>query len=456
MPISVVILAAGQGKRMCSDLPKVLQPLAGKPLLAHVLDRARELEPAAIHIVYGHGAGQVREAFGAHSGIHWCLQAEQLGTGHAVQQAMPNIPDDHDVVVLCGDVPLAPTDILRELAQTLAARELVVLAAQLEDPSGYGRIVRSRSGHVQRIVEEQDASETERRITEINTGLIGAKAKALRRWLGSLGNANTQGEYYLTDIVSLACGEGLEVAALKTEHAASVLGINDKIQLAAAERAYQRGQAENLMRQGVTLADPERIDIRGALRVGRDVFIDVGVVFEGQVELGDGVHIGPNCVLTDTRLGAGCRVHASVIATGVVAGERCELGPFARLRPGAELAARVKVGNFVEIKNSTVAEGSKVNHLSYVGDATVGSGVNVGAGAITCNYDGAGKHRTNIGDGAFIGSGVMLVAPIDVGPGATIGAGSTVSKMAPPNELTLARSRQTTVSGWRRPKKPAK
>lgn len=456
MPVSVVILAAGQGKRMHSDLPKVLQRLAGKPLLAHVLDRARELDPAAIHVVYGYGGEAVRAQFASHSGINWCLQAEQLGTGHAVQQAMPDVPDDHDVIVLCGDVPLVPAETLHTLVSMLNDHTLVVLTAALNDPGGYGRIVRGADGGLERVVEERDANEAERAIREINSGLIGAKARELRGWLAKLCNRNEQGEYYLTDIAAMAYADGCKAAALETYDAASVLGINDKIQLAAAERAYQRAKARELMGQGVTLADPERIDVRGELTVGRDVFIDVGVVFEGQVELGDRVHIGPNCVISDTRLGDDCRVHANIVASGLVAGAHCELGPFARFRPSTELADRVKVGNFVEMKNSVVAEGSKANHLSYIGDTTVGSGVNVGAGTITCNYDGAAKHRTTIGDGAFIGSGVMLVAPIEVGAGATIGAGSTVSKEAPPDELTLARSRQTTVPGWQRPKKPAK
>lgn len=456
MSVSVVILAAGQGKRMHSDLPKVLQPLAGRPLLAHVLDRARELTPAAIHVVYGYGGEAVRERFAAEGDIHWCLQAEQLGTGHAVQQAIPDISDDHDVVVLCGDVPLVSAATLSSLRTALATNDLVVLTATLDDPTGYGRIVRSSAGRLERIVEERDAGAAERGIREINSGLIGAKARHLRRWLAKLCNDNEQGEYYLTDIAAMACADGLEVAALKTDDAVSVLGINDKIQLAAAERSYQRALAHELMRQGATLADPERIDIRGELTVGRDVFIDVNAVFEGKVELGDRVHIGPNCVLSDTRLGDGCRVHANIVASGLVAGANCELGPFARFRPTTELAERVKVGNFVEMKNSVIAEGSKVNHLSYVGDATVGTKVNVGAGTITCNYDGAFKHRTTIGDDVFIGSGVMLVAPIDVGSGATIGAGSTLSKEVPPDELTLERGRARTVSGWQRPRKPAK
>jgi bifunctional UDP-N-acetylglucosamine pyrophosphorylase/glucosamine-1-phosphate N-acetyltransferase len=334
--------------------------------------------------------------------------------------------------------------------------DFALLTARLEEPEGYGRIVRDAAGSVSRIVEQRDASDRERAIREINTGIMVVGARYLKRWLAALGNDNAQGEYYLTDIVGLAANDGVAVRAVLAEATATLLGINDKRQLAEAERVFQRARADELMTLGATLADPTRIDIRGQVAIGRDVFIDVNAVFEGRVTLGDNVRIGPNCLLKDTTLGAGTVVHANTVAEGLEAGAGCELGPFARLRPGAVLAERVKVGNFVEIKKSRVASDSKINHLSYVGDAEIGSGVNVGAGTITCNYDGAAKHRTRIGDGAFIGSGVMLVAPIDVGAGATIGAGSTLTKAAPPEELTLARSLQTTVRGWRRPRKPAK
>ena len=455
MPLSVVVLAAGQGKRMCSDLPKVLQPVAGRPMLAHVLNKARELDPAALYVVYGHGGDLVREQF-PDPDLHWCLQAEQLGTGHAVSQALPDIPDEHCVLILCGDVPLIDPASMRGLADGGAEHELALLTALLEDPSGYGRIARDADGHVDRIVEDGDASAAERQIHEINTGLMAVRAVHLKRWLAALDNDNAQAEYYLTDIVRMARAEGRHVAALTAHDAASVLGINDKLQLAQAERSYQRAVAEELMRAGVTLADPARLDVRGELTVGRDVFIDVNAVFEGRVELGDGVHIGPNCVISDARLGDETVLHANIVMAGVETGARCELGPFARLRPGTVLADRVKVGNFVEIKKSTVASGSKINHLTYVGDTVMGSGVNVGAGTITCNYDGAGKHLTNIGDGAFIGSGVMLVAPIDIGAGATIGAGSVLTQAAPANQLTLARPKQVTVKGWQRPVKTPK
>jgi bifunctional UDP-N-acetylglucosamine pyrophosphorylase/glucosamine-1-phosphate N-acetyltransferase len=424
-------------------------------MLTHVLECARQLNPAALYIVYGHGGEQVREQF-ADADLVWCHQAEQLGTGHAVMQAVPGIPDDHRVLILCGDVPLIGLDSLRGLSEASASQELTVLTAVLDDPSGYGRIVRDGADRIARIVEHGDASPAERKLHEINTGLMAAEAGHLKRWLAALGNDNAQGEYYLTDIVRMACDESLRVVPIQASNAASVLGINDKLQLAEAERIYQRAQADDLMRAGATLADPNRIDVRGSVTVGQDVYIDINAVFTGKVELGDGVWIGPNCVISDTRLGAGCVVHANMVMQGVVAGPHCELGPFARLRPGTELAARVKVGNFVETKNSKVAPGSKINHLSYIGDAELGSDVNVGAGTITCNYDGAAKHLTRIGDGAFIGSGVMLVAPIEIGAGATVGAGSTLTRPAPANQLTLERSKQTTVAGWQRPVKTRK
>ncbi len=454
MPLSVVILAAGQGKRMRSALPKVLQPLAGRPMLAHVLATARALEPLSIHVVYGHGGERVPAAFPG-AGVDWCLQAEQLGTGHAVAQALPRIPDNHTVLILCGDVPLVRSE---TLARVTAAAEggLALLTAELDDPRGYGRVLRDERGRVARIVEDRDATDDERRVNEVNTGLLAAGAADFASWLARLDNDNAQGEYYLTDVAAMAAADGRSVEGVLVESALEVLGINDKVQLAAAERAYQRREAERLMRAGATLADPARVDVRGRLEVGADVRIDVGVVFEGAVELGDGVSVGPYSILKDVRLGAGCTVHAHSVLEGVAAGAGCDIGPFARLRPGAALAERVKIGNFVEVKKSRIAEGSKVNHLTYIGDADIGRDVNVGAGTVTCNYDGANKHRTTIGDEAFIGSGVMLVAPVEVGAGATIGAGSTIARDAPPGQLTLARSRQTSIEGWKRPVKQSR
>jgi bifunctional UDP-N-acetylglucosamine pyrophosphorylase/glucosamine-1-phosphate N-acetyltransferase len=451
VPVSVVVLAAGQGKRMHSALPKVLQPLAGRPLLDHVLRAARSLQPAAIHVVYGHGGEQVRAAFADEPDLTWALQAEQLGTGHAVQQAMPAIPDDHRVLVLCGDVPLIRPQTLERLVAG-GDGQLTLLTARVDDATGYGRVLR----RVTRIVEHKDATADERRVTEINTGLMACDARALRRYLGALKNDNAQGEYYLTDVIGMAAADGVVVDGVVADSASEVLGINDRAQLAAAERALQRRQAAELMARGVTLADPERIDVRGEVTVGRDVFIDVGVVLEGKVVLGDRARIEAYAVIRNCTLGADTVVHPHCVLESAAAGDDCEIGPFSRLRPGTVLSGHVKVGNFVEMKNSHIAPHSKVNHLTYVGDATVGTGVNVGAGTITCNYDGANKHRTVIGDNAFIGSGTMIVAPVEIGAGATIGAGSTITKDAPAGELTVARARQASIPGWQRPKKKPK
>ena len=456
MPVSVVILAAGQGKRMHSDLPKVLQPLAGRPLLAHVLAAARALEPAAIHVVYGHGGDAVKAAFAAQPDLSWVLQSQQLGTGHAVLQALPSIPDDHQVVVAFGDVPLVSTRTLQRLVKDSADGDLALSTAVVDDPSGYGRVIRDERGEVERIVEDKDATDDERRVNEVNTGLMAFAAGPLRRFLAQLDNDNAQGEYYLTDVIARAVDGGTKVKGTVIASPTEVLGINDRAQLAIAERMLQRRIAQDLMSRGVTFADPERVDVRGELTVGRDVFIDVGAVFEGVCELGDRVRIEPYCVIANSKLGAGTVVHPHSVIADAQAGPDCEIGPFARLRPGANLVSDVKVGNFVEVKKSTIAEGSKVNHLSYIGDTEIGRNANVGAGTITCNYDGANKHRTTIGDRAFIGSGTMLVAPVTVGADATIGAGSTITKDAPPGELTIERSKQTTVTGWQRPKKKPK
>jgi bifunctional UDP-N-acetylglucosamine pyrophosphorylase/glucosamine-1-phosphate N-acetyltransferase len=436
---------------MRSDLPKVLQPLAGRPMLAHVLDCAHAIHADDICVVYGHGGERVRAEFPS-TAIRWSLQAEQLGTGHAMLQAMPGTPDDNQVLVLFGDVPLLTVATLRAMLDAAQEDELWVLTVDMEDPTGYGRILRDANG-VTGIVEEKDASPAQKAIAEINTGVMLCPGPQLKTWLGRLSNDNAQGEYYLTDVVAMAVTEGVPVHGIKALDPMEVMGINNRKQLAEAERALQARLVEELMTQGVGFADPARVDIRGELTCGRDVFIDVNAVFEGSVTLGNGVRVEANNVIRDSALGDGVVVHPNCHIEGAVAGPECEIGPFARLRPGAELADKVKVGNFVEIKKSIVAAGSKVNHLTYLGDSEIGENVNVGAGTITCNYDGVNKHKTRIGDGAFIGSGVNLVAPVEVGSGATIGAGSTITKDAPAEQLTLERSKQLTVKGWKRPKK---
>jgi bifunctional UDP-N-acetylglucosamine pyrophosphorylase/glucosamine-1-phosphate N-acetyltransferase len=456
VPLSVVILAAGQGKRMRSRLPKVLQPLAGRPMLAHVIERARSLAADGIHVVVGHGGDAVRAAFDDES-LSWHVQAQQLGTGHAVAQALPAIPDDHQVLVLCGDVPLIGMLALEALVGAGKGANLSLLTAEISEPAGYGRILRGLDGGVIGIVEEADATDEQRLITEINTGLMAGNAARLRDWIDRLDQGNAQGEFYLTDVVTHAVDDGETVVGVKIEDASEALGINDKLQLAAAERNLQSRFAEVLMRSGVTIADPKRIDVRGELSVGTDVFIDVNTLFVGDVALGDGCRIGPNAVIKDSRIGDGTEIFANSVIEDSDIGRDCKIGPFARMRPETVLSDRVKIGNFVETKNSEIGVGSKVNHLSYVGDSTIGSHVNVGAGTITCNYDGAKKYRTTIGDDVFVGSGAILVAPIEIGSGAYVGAGSTLTKDAPAGELSLARSRQTSISGWKRPeKKPSK
>jgi bifunctional UDP-N-acetylglucosamine pyrophosphorylase/glucosamine-1-phosphate N-acetyltransferase len=454
MPLSVVILAAGQGKRMNSDLPKVLQLLAGKPLLQHVIDTARQLDPADLYVVYGHGGAQVQSAF-THERLQWVLQAEQLGTGHAVMQAMNLIPDDHTVLVLYGDVPLVSAACLGELIHNADSGALALLTVKLPDATGYGRILRRADGAVTGIVEQKDATPEQASIREANSGLLAVRAAMLREWLLGLKADNAAREYYLTDVVTAAASSQVPIRPIAVAHPFEVLGVNDRLQLARAESAYRSERAEELMIAGATLADPTRIDVRGEVTVERDVFIDVGAVFIGRVHLGSRVKVGPYCVIRDARLGSDTEVKANCVIEDAVVGDNCRIGPFARLRPGTVLRADVHVGNFVEVKNSVVGPGSKVNHLSYVGDATVGAHVNVGAGTITCNYDGVNKSATVIEDGAFIGSGTMLVAPVRIGAGATIGAGSTITQPAADGQLTLARARQITVADWRRPtKKP--
>ena len=449
--MNIVILAAGQGKRMHSNLPKVLHPLAGKPLVRHVIDTVRTLSPSRLCIVYGHGGDAVRSALDAPD-LAWALQEPQLGTGHAVLQAVPSLDGEGTTVVLYGDVPLIRAETLRRLIHA-AADGLAVLTVEVDDPHGYGRMVRDTFGRVVRIVEQKDATPEERAIREINTGIMAMPTARLGHWLSRLSSDNAQREYYLTDIVGLATEDGVPVRTASPDHAWEVLGVNGKVQLAELERVAQRSLAEQLMEQGVRLADPARIDVRGELRCGRDVFIDVNCVFEGLVVLDEAVEIGPNCVLKDARIGAGARLEAFTHVEDAIVGADGRIGPFARLRPGAELAEDVHVGNFVEIKKSTIAAHSKANHLAYIGDATIGSRVNVGAGTITCNYDGANKHRTVIEDDAFIGSDTQLVAPVTVGRGATLGAGTTLTKDAPPDSLTISRAKQVSISGWKRPVK---
>jgi bifunctional UDP-N-acetylglucosamine pyrophosphorylase/glucosamine-1-phosphate N-acetyltransferase len=455
MPLSVVILAAGQGKRMNSDLPKVLQPLAGKPLLGHVLDAAAALGAESTYVVYGHGGEKVRDPFAGH-GVRWVLQAEQHGTGHALAQAMPHVPDTDNVLVLYGDVPLVQPATLQALVGACTATSIGLLSVMLDDPTGYGRLVRDGAGNVARIVEHKDANQKERAIDEVNTGLMAASARRLREWLGQLRNDNAQGEYYLTDVIVLAARAGLKVNAVLAEREDEVLGVNDKVQLAEVETVYRLRRARELMLEGVTIVDPARFDARGQVVVGRDVTIDVNVVLEGTVRMGDRVRIGTNVFIRNSEIGDDVEILPNCVLDGARIGARAIVGPFARLRPDAVLGEEVHVGNFVEVKKAELKRGAKANHLTYLGDATVGARVNVGAGTITCNYDGANKWHTEIGEGAFIGSGTMLVAPVTVGAGATIGAGSTITRDAPEGKLTLERSKQATIDGWQRPVKPPK
>lgn len=453
--MQVVVLAAGQGKRMRSPLPKVLQPIAGKPMLAHVLDTARQLAPRKICVVYGHGGDVVRAAL-PDADLAWAEQAQQLGTGHAVQQALPFLDDEGVALILYGDVPLTRLPTLTGLVAATEQRRVALLTVSMDDPTGYGRIIRNTLGKVVAIVEEKDASAEQRQIREVNTGILCAPVKLLRGWLSRLQNNNAQGEFYLTDIIAMAVADGVEVEAAQPAAVWETLGVNNKVQLAELERIHQRNIAVGLMEAGVTVIDPARIDVRGSLACGADVQIDVGCVFEGLVELGDNVQIGAHCVLKNVRIAAGTRLAPFCHLEDAVVGEACVIGPYARLRPGTELAQDVHVGNFVEIKNSKVAAHSKANHLAYVGDADVGSQVNIGAGVITCNYDGANKFRTIIEDEAFIGSDSQLVAPVRVGKGATIGAGTTLTRDAKAGELTVGRARQMTIPGWQRPVKQKK
>ncbi len=450
--LTVVVLAAGQGTRMKSDLPKVLHTIGARPMLARVIDSAQSLNPQAIHVVYGHGGERVKEQLSGLP-VSWILQSQQLGTGHAVSQAMEAIADLQTVLVLYGDVPLITSATLSRLVDAAKDSGLGLLTAELDDPTGYGRIVRDSAGNVTSIVEQKDASPEQLAIAEINTGMLAVNAGQLRDWLDSIDNKNSQGEYYLTDIIALAVESGVTINTISTSDLPEIEGVNNRVQLADLERVFQQRQANRLMLEGVTLHDPARFDLRGNLKAGRDVEIDIGVLIEGEVELGDRCYIGPNCILKDVILGSDVRVEANSILESSTLGSHCLIGPFARLRPECQLADDVKVGNFVEVKKSTVDKGSKINHLTYVGDTRMGANVNVGAGTITCNYDGANKHLTVIGDDVFIGSDTQLIAPVTIGDGATIGAGSTITRDAPSEELTLSRSEQKSRKGWKRPVK---
>jgi len=458
--MNVVILAAGMGKRMQSALPKVLHPLAGKPLLRHVIDTARSLSPKKLCVIYGHGGAAVPEMVASLAqetgfNIDTALQQPQLGTGHAVMQAVPQLDDAETTLVLYGDVPLTGADTLRRLVDAAGSDQLGILTVEQANPFGLGRIVRE-GGKIVRIVEEKDASEAERAIREINSGIMAIPTRHLKKWLAALSNNNAQGEYYLTDIVAQAVADGVPVVSSQPVGEWEVAGVNSKVQLAELERRHQLNIAHALLEKGVTLLDPSRIDVRGELICGRDVVIDVGCVFEGRVELADGVKVGANCVLVDTTVGMGANIKPFCHVEGAVVGAASQIGPYARLRPGTELGEDVHVGNFVEIKNSTVAAHSKANHLAYVGDATVGSRVNIGAGVITCNYDGANKFRTVIEDDVFVGSDCQLIAPVTIGKGASLGAGTTLTKDAPAGKLTISRPKQITIEGWKRPVKVKK
>jgi bifunctional UDP-N-acetylglucosamine pyrophosphorylase/glucosamine-1-phosphate N-acetyltransferase len=453
MSLDIVILAAGQGTRMRSALPKVLHPVAGKSMLGHVIDTARLLKPQGIHVVIGHGAERVRELLAADD-LNFVLQSEQLGTGHAVAQALPALSAER-VLILYGDVPLIEVETLQRLLQQVSEQQLGLLTVNLNDPTGYGRIVRDEAGVVKAIVEHKDASAEQRLISEGNTGILAVPGKKLGDWLGRLSNSNAQGEYYLTDVIAMAVADGLVVATEQAADEMEVLGANDRIQLAQLERHYQYRAARRLMVQGVTLIDPARFDLRGELTVGRDVSIDINVIFEGQVVIEDGVQIGPNCVIKNSILRKGATIKANSHLEGAEVGEGADCGPFARLRPGSLLGARAHVGNFVELKNAVLGEGAKAGHLSYLGDAEIGARTNIGAGTITCNYDGANKFKTVLGEDVFIGSNSALVAPVTLGDRATTGAGSVITSDVPANTLAVGRAKQRNIEGWKRPTKKA-
>ncbi|MFN3579169.1 MAG: bifunctional UDP-N-acetylglucosamine diphosphorylase/glucosamine-1-phosphate N-acetyltransferase GlmU [Pseudomonas sp.] len=452
MILDIVILAAGQGTRMRSTLPKVLHPVAGKPMLGHVIDCARTLSPRRIHVVVGHGAESVRETLQADD-INWVVQSQQLGTGHAVAQALPHVEGAEQILVLYGDVPLLHSETLQRLSALAGPAALGLLTVQMQDPTGYGRIVRGADGAVQAIVEQKDASAEQLRICEGNTGIMALPGAHAAAWLSSLSNTNAQGEYYLTDVVALAVAAQVPVEVAQAQDELEVLGANNRQQLSVLERGYQQREAQRLMREGVTLADPARLDVRGQVQVGQDIFIDINVLLEGDVSIGDNVQIGPHCVIRDSQIAAGSVIKAYSHIDGAVIGEDCEVGPYARLRPGTHLQLGAKIGNFVETKKANIGPGSKINHLSYVGDAELGRDVNIGAGTITCNYDGVNKFITRIGDEVFVGSNTALVAPVSLGAGATTAAGSTITQDVVPGALAVGRARQRSIEGWKRPSK---
>lgn len=451
MTFSVVVLAAGKGTRMKSSLPKVLHPIGGKPMVQHIIDTVNKLGAANIHLVYGHGREQLQNKL-SHNDLSWCLQDQQLGTGHAVQQAAPHIQEDEDVLILVGDAPLIKESTLQQLIAVKKHADLALLTVELEDPTGMGRIIR-QGEQVSAIVEHKDASEQQRQIKETNTGMMIMGGGDLKRWLAALNNNNAQGEFYLTDIIEMAANEGKLIHASQPSSAIEVEGINNRVQLASIERAYQAEQAEALMMQGVSFLDPSRFDLRGELKVGQDITIDVNVIVEGKVKIGSNVTIGANCILIDSIIEDNATIHANSILEQAIVGQHCSVGPYARLRPGSVLKEKSRVGNFVEMKKTILGKGSKANHLTYLGDTEVGEGANIGAGTITCNYDGVNKFKTVIGDGAFIGSNSSLVAPANIGVNATVGAGSVVTKEVADNELAIARAKQRNLNSWQRPEK---
>lgn len=452
MSLSIIILAAGQGSRMQSSLPKVLHCLAGRSLLEHVYHTAAELKARAIYIIYGYGGKQLTEHLG-HLKVNWVEQKEQLGTGHAVQQVLPNIPDNDQVLILYGDVPLITAETLNELINVASENGCALLTAQIDDPRGYGRIIRDERGAVVRIVEDRDASADEKGVQEINTGMMVVQGKVLKQWLEKLDNHNVQGEFYLTDVIAIAVEDGVRINTMQSDSEVEIRGVNNHAQLSELERYYQLIQAHQLMQQGVCIMDPGRFDLRGTLEIGNDCLIDINVILEGQLKIGQGVQIGANCIIRDTVIDDHVHILDNSIIENSVIGSGCRIGPFARIRPETVLNESVHIGNFVEVKKSTIGNQSKINHLSYVGDSEIGMMTNIGAGTITCNYDGAAKHKTIIGDNVFVGSDVQLIAPISVSSGATIAAGTTVTQDVTEDALAISRPPQRTIADWKRPQK---